>query len=103
MSKIGAEVKQAGAESAGKPSKHAWLCVSVAGRQAGRQAHGHPPAAVMAGGGQWASSCRSTRLVSIHLWQNCSLSLQPLISCSSVSLGEWAALCCSEGGESVCE
>ena len=43
MSKIGAEVKQAGAESAGKPSKHAWLCVSVAGRQAGRQAGARPP------------------------------------------------------------
>ena len=44
MSKIGAEVKQAGAESAGKPSKHAWLCVSVAGRQAGARpppSYGH--------------------------------------------------------------
>lgn len=102
MSKIGAEVKQAGAGSAGKPSKHAWLCVSMAGRQAGARL---PPPSCGLGRGRSAGlrlqedqACQHQSLAELQ-----SLSLQPLISCSSVSLGEWVALCCSEGGGSVCE
>lgn len=73
MSKIGAAGKQAGAESAGKRSEHAWLCVPAAG----------PPPSCDRGAGRSVALQLQEHQAGQHSApaELQSLSLQPLTGC----------------------